>query len=431
MTVAPQGVQNPAYRPVSFRKKIRPSPWLRPYGEKVTFELSKCLKAFSMMMDYAEMEYMGVHTNHSKRVAYISLCLGRTLGLSDRELNDLYIASILHDSGLTAGGLLRGTARYADRDIVYTHCVEGERNLASFPTMGTRGNVILHHHEEWNGSGPFGIRGEEIPFFSRLIHLADAVDVEFDLYHLPAEGRDRVRRFAEGERDVRFSREAADAFLAHSDTDRFWMDLSHVSISDVLTRVAPDRSTEVTWEEMHSISEIMMHIIDSKSEFTYRHSRGIGERTAAMCDYYVLSPERKRKLSIAAHLHDIGKLCIPNAILSKPGPLNAEEFETVKRHAYFTKLDLGLIPGLEEIARWAGNHHEKLNGAGYPERLKGDELEFESRLLGVVDVYQALTEDRPYRPGMPRAEALSILRGMADRGFLDSGIVSDVGRHVE
>ena len=112
----------------------------------MTFEISKCLKAFSMMLDFAEMEYMGVHTNHSKRVAYISLCLGRTIGLSDRELNDLYISSILHDSGLTAAGLLRGVARYADRDILYTHCLEGERNLEAFPSMEKRENVLLYHH---------------------------------------------------------------------------------------------------------------------------------------------------------------------------------------------------------------------------------------------------------------------------------------------
>ncbi len=384
-----------------------------------------------MMLDYSEMEYMGVHTNHSKRVAYISLCLGRTLGFSDRELNDLYISSILHDSGLTAAGLLLGTARYADRTIVYTHCIEGERNLASFPAMEKRENVLRYHHENWDGSGPFGIRGEEIPLFSRLIRLADSVDVEFDLYHLPVHGRDKVRRFVEEERNASFDRVTADAFLAHSGTDRFWMDLSHVSISDVLTRVAPDQPHVITWDEMHAISEIMMHIIDSKSAFTYRHSRGIGERTAVMCDYYSLAPERKQKLSIAACLHDIGKLCLPNAILSKPGPLTAEEFETVKKHVYYTKLDLGLIPGLEDIANWAGNHHEKLNGKGYPERLGEADLDFESRLLGVVDVYQALTEDRPYRPGMSRPEALSILRGMADKGFLDPDIVADVGRHAE
>jgi HD-GYP domain-containing protein (c-di-GMP phosphodiesterase class II) len=397
----------------------------------MTFEISKCLKAFSLMMDFAEMEYLGVHTNHSKRVAYISLCLGRTLDFSDRELNDLYISSILHDSGLTAAGLSTGPGRYADRDIVYTHCIEGERNLTAFPAMGKRENVLRYHHENWDGSGPFGIGGEEIPLFSRLIRLADSVDVEFDLYHLPGGRRDDVRRYVEKERNIRFDRDVSDAFLAHSGADRFWMDLSHVSISDVLTRVAPGRSYEISWDEMHSISEIMMHIIDSKSEFTYRHSRGIGERMAVMCDYYSLAPERKQKLSIAACLHDIGKLCLPNAILSKPGQLTAQEFEEVKKHAYYTKLDLDLIPGLEEIAGWAGNHHEKLNGKGYPERLGEAELDFESRLLGVVDVYQALTEDRPYRPGMSRAEAVSILRGMANGGFLDSGIVADVGRHVE
>lgn len=145
-----------------------------------------------------------------------------------------------------------------------------------------------------------------------------------------------------------------------------------------------------------------------------------------MADFYNFSSEKKQKLLIAANLHDLGKLAIPNAILDKPGRLTDEEFEIIKSHTYFTRVALEKIAGFEEITNWAANHHEKLDSNGYPFGFKGENLGFEERLMTCLDIYQALTEDRPYRAGMSHTQAIEILQRNASRNFIDKDIVSDI-----
>jgi len=106
------------------------------------------------------------------------------------------------------------------------------------------------------------------------------------------------------------------------------------------------------------------------------------------------------------------------AILDKKGKLTEDEFSLIKSHTYYTKLILDRIESVSEISNWAANHHEKLNGYGYPRRLSKDEISEESRIIGVCDIYQALTEDRPYHKGMYMYEAFDILDDMVRSGFI-------------
>lgn len=116
-----------------------------------------------------------------------------------------------------------------------------------------------------------------------------------------------------------------------------------------------------------------------------------------------------KKIKIAGLLHDLGKLSIPNDILDKPGKLNEEEYMKMRSHTYYTKKILREIGGIDDIAEWAANHHEKLDGSGYPEGLKDKDLDSVSKLMAVCDMYQALTEDRPYRRGMSSKDAIDII----------------------
>ena len=91
---------------------------------------------------------------------------------------------------------------------------------------------------------------------------------------------------------------------------------------------------------------------------------------------------------------------------------------------------LGKVKGFEEISEWTYNHHERLDGSGYPRGLKGDELDFNSRLLACLDIYQALGEDRPYRKAMSHEEAMSIMRQMVKDGKIDGEITEDIEKCV-
>lgn len=390
----------------------------------MNFNISQCLEAFSLALDFAEMDYLKVTMHHSRKVAYISLNIGRAMNLSDEEIKDLYALSLLHDNGLTLAAL-----KLKELDLIeslHEHCTEGEKNLEFFPLYKRRENVILYHHEDHDGTGLFKISGEDIPIFSQIIHLADSLDRNFNLPRLKSNEREEVIVYASKNKNILFSPTVVDIFLSISHKERFWLDLSFYNVTEVLNRIAPQIIYEYSWEDIIPISETFMNIIDSKSKFTCNHSKGISEKIRIMSDYYNFVTEKKLKLYIAANLHDLGKLYLPNAILEKPDKLNAFEFSEIKKHTYYTKLALDKIGGFEDISSWAANHHEKLNGKGYPESLCADELDFESRLLGVIDIYQALTEERPYRRGLSHKETMKIIYSMANGGFIDNQIARDI-----
>jgi HD-GYP domain-containing protein (c-di-GMP phosphodiesterase class II) len=148
-----------------------------------------------------------------------------------------------------------------------------------------------------------------------------------------------------------------------------------------------------------------------------------------MASFYKLSDDKKLKLEIAADLHDIGKLAVPNTILDSPQKLTNDEFEIIKKHPYYTRIALTEIKGFEDITEWASNHHEKLNGKGYPFGKTAKDLDFESRLIACLDIYEALTEERPYRRSLEHEEAMEILNKMKDDGYIDVKITEDIN-HV-
>ena len=147
-----------------------------------------------------------------------------------------------------------------------------------------------------------------------------------------------------------------------------------------------------------------------------------------MAKHYAYDTEKTEKLYLAGALHDIGKLLVKIEVLEKPGRLEETEYRHIQSHAYETYRLLSKINGLEEVRDWASYHHEKLNGKGYPFGKTANELSEEMRLLACLDIYQALTEDRPYKAGMPHAKAIGILMEMAEKGELDQTIVEEMDK---
>ena len=122
-----------------------------------------------------------------------------------------------------------------------------------------------------------------------------------------------------------------------------------------------------------------------------------------------LRPDERRTCVRAGLLHDIGKLAISNRILDKPGKLTDEEFREIQSHPVYTLHILERAPCFADLADLAANHHEKLDGSGYPRALSAEALDLPMRVLTVADIYEALTAERPYREPMPVEEALAIV----------------------
>jgi HD-GYP domain len=390
------------------------------------FNVNELLNSLSYTLDFVEKDLISDVTNHGRRVAYIAARIGQKINLSNTELFDLISYSLLHDNGVTKALIqVDGIENYRKAELDRMHCVEGEKSINFFPFFHKIPNVILYHHEHYDGSGFFGISGKEIPMFSRIIALADSVAIYFSEGKKPANIEARVKKFPI------FDPDFIDVFLELSRNIEFWLNMDDNFVFQALRVVTPTVHREFSYQEMRTVSRIFSNIIDAKSPFTGSHSRGISEKTGILCDYYEFDRETYWKMRIAADLHDLGKLMIPNEILDKPGTLDANEIAVIQSHPFYTRKTLEEITGFEEIADWAANHHEKLNGKGYPYGFDGNRLDFNSRLLCCVDIYQALTEDRPYRPAMPHSRAIVLMRNMSEHDLIDASIVEDINSIFE
>jgi putative two-component system response regulator len=163
--------------------------------------------------------------------------------------------------------------------------------------------------------------------------------------------------------------------------------------------------------------------LDAKDQYTRGHSERVATYAEALGSDAGLGREERRNLRRAGLLHDIGKIGIPVAYLQKPGPLTTAEYEIVKQHpsiGYDICKPLRTMAPLLHLIR---GHHERLDGRGYPDALKGDELTLPLRCLTTADVYDALTSDRAYRKAMTSDQALQIMRREASVGMWDARLI--------
>lgn len=388
----------------------------------MTFNVNELLNSLSFALDYVESDLIQNVTNHGRRVAYISARIGKMLELSEHDLFDLISYSLLHDNGVTKSLLhIDDSDEYFEAELNRIHCIEGEKNVRSFPFFNKVPNVILYHHEHYDGSGFFEVSGEHIPLYSRVIALADFVAIAY------SDHKSNTQIVALVKDSIRFFDPIlCEIFYELSRNMEFWLNMNDSFVFHALNMNMPPVTRTMSYKEMRNVSQVFGSIIDAKSPFTGSHSRGISESTGILCQYYEYDEDTYWKMRIAADLHDLGKLMVPNHILDKPASLTPSEFVVIQSHPFYTRRALEVITGFEKIADWAANHHEKLNGKGYPYGLDASQLDFNSRILCCVDIYQAIIEDRPYRKGMSHRQAIDLMQGMVKAGLIEGAIVQDL-----
>ena len=158
------------------------------------------------------------------------------------------------------------------------------------------------------------------------------------------------------------------------------------------------------------VIEAMAHAMTARDESTHMHAQRVRRYAVALAGEVCLSDTRMiDAIDAAALVHDIGKLGVDDRLLQKPGPLTADEYEQVKQHATIgaDMLTAVSFPGLAVIVR---HHHENWDGSGYPDGLRGESIPLGARVLSVVDCYDALTSDRPYRPALSHACAMTMIQ---------------------
>lgn len=214
------------------------------------------------------------------------------------------------------------------------------------------------------------------------------------------------------------------SFWVNSEKESFPFTLEPTHLQNFL------QQREIGTDDLLSISphlldtaERFAQIVDAKSPYTAEHSVGVAQLARYLGEKAKLSNNTCNKIEIAGLFHDLGKLQIPNSILDKTGSLNQDDISYMRHHSYASYTILQNIEGMEEIAQWASNHHEALDGSGYPFHKTASELSIESRIIIISDIFQAMAQDRPYRKAHSLSTIIYHLKEGVANGQLDDDIV--------
>jgi putative nucleotidyltransferase with HDIG domain len=418
-----------------------------------TVKLSDVLSGMSFALDLTEGQPQG----HAARSCLIGMRLAEALRLSAAERSDLFYALLMKDAGCSSnaarvsqlfggndqdakrglwerdwrnwrekiayaleytepdGTLVERLRRFAalalagpssQRELFEIRCDRGANIARALGVSEATAVAIRSMDEHWDGGGyPEGLRRDDIPLYARIVGLSQVAEI-FWARGGPDAAVDVVR-----ERRARwFDPELVKLFCALGTGDRVWADLRAEPVAATIAAAEPiERVIAADEARLDRIAHAFALVVDAKSTFTYQHSDRVAAISDAIAAEMGLSPPARVRLRRAALLHDIGKLSVPNRILDKPGKLEAEEWEVVRRHPHFTYEILSRVPVFSEFAYDASCHHERIDGRGYHRGVPGEALSQTARILAAADIFDALSAARPYRGPMPLDQVLAII----------------------
>jgi HD-GYP domain-containing protein (c-di-GMP phosphodiesterase class II) len=280
---------------------------------------------------------------------------------------------------------------------------------------------LKQSYERWDGKGAYGLRGDQIAVSSRLINLADVVEV-----FRRTGGIDAALAVARERSGKQFDPGLVDTFCQRAPV--IFGDLDTVASWDLVIDSEPSLAAVVSDAELDDALSAIGEFTELKSPWLMGHARGVAELAADAARSGGLPQADVSSLRRAAFVHDIGRLGVPNTIWDKPAGLTRSELERVRLHPYLTERMLSFSAGLAPLGVIAGQHHERLDGSGYPRGLSGDAISTAGRILAAADSYHALTEARPHRPARSAADAAAELRAGVSSGRLDGAAVDAVLR---
>jgi HD-GYP domain-containing protein (c-di-GMP phosphodiesterase class II) len=434
---------------------VEPTP-IRSETEAV--RVSEVLAALSFALDLAESQPMG----HALRTCLIGMRIAERLDLGLGSRRDLYYALLLKDMGgssRSAGvfalfggddreamhGLRRvdptrrfGVARVAmaldapgrswlararraaalvgrgpsaAQDLAEARSIHGGE-LVERMGLGARvAAAVRALDERWDGSGrPDGLVSGQVPMLARVVAVAQALES-----NATAGGAALALQVVRARSGRWFDPTVVEASRGMEPFLTEACALGGRALHEAVAEAEPGGAALIAGPgTLDRIAQGFADAVDAKSPFTAEHSRRVTAQALRIARHLGFERAALDDLRRAALLHDIGKLSLPNAILDKPGPLTADEWDAVRMHPYYTQRVLEHVRGFERLARIAGAHHERLDGHGYHRGLRATALLPESRVLAVADVYDALTSERPYRPALPDPVALRLME--KDRG---------------
>ncbi len=370
-------------------------------GNKIVLLCSKALRFFDERL-----------ISHGERVAYIASKLVEELGES-KIINSsaLYLMSIFHDIGAykteDINNLLKFETANADEHSVY-----GYLFLKYLTPITDNCEAVLYHHT------PIYLMSEVDPIvteYAQLINLADKIDVAYiktgsfeNTYSAISKSKHIESKYLLAFKKLIDSNKISDKKFAEE--SKIWSD----NMVD---------SLELSADDLIKYLKMIIYSMEFKSPVTMLHSVNTTTISVFLGEKLNLSEETLEKLYYGALLHDIGKIAIPEAILEFKGKLDSDKMTIMRTHASYTE---ELLDGLfdQDIIDCAVNHHEKLDGSGYPKGLSSEQLTVEMRIVAIADITSALISRRSYKGNYDWDKTIEILQDMADKNQIDSEIAN-------
>jgi putative nucleotidyltransferase with HDIG domain len=389
----------------------------------MSINLNHAVSALSDALDLVGID----DVRHGKRVGYMAFRCGEAMGLDQAACERLFRIGMLHDCGVSSTRVHRHLTTEMQWKDAHVHAEAGAVLLGGFPPLADLAEAVRYHHTPWQELNGMDRLDASIRIDANLIFLTDRTDVLCTPYagvNL-LENATAIRSTLQGLAGSLFSPDLLEAFTAASRSEAFWMTLEPSHLDRFLADMSRSASQEyVPFDQVRPLARLFSLIVDAKSPYTYRHSIGVAQLARYLAERLGLDAGSADKIEVAGLLHDLGKLRVPDEVLDKAGALDARDLKIMHRHSFESYQVLRGIEGFEDIALWAAYHHETLDGEGYPFQRRGAELPVEARIVTVADVFQALAQDRPYRPALGLDRIKEILGDLAQRGRLDSDIVA-------
>ncbi|WP_067177536.1 HD-GYP domain-containing protein [Sulfurospirillum sp. UCH001] len=383
--------------------------------------------ALSTALDYVSID----DTTHGKRVAYIACEIGKKLGWRQSKLDKVMLMAMLHDCGVSSTEMHDCLINYLDWEDSYLHCARGASLLKDVPIYSDFADVIAFHHTCWEHFLPH--IDEEIKLYANLIYLSDRIDamhVKFgaQLSH----EKEHIRATIKKETPSMFSPKLTEAFIQLSYTDQFWYylepDAIHYYFRDWIDH---GEILAVSFELLKKIALMFADIVDAKIPYQKHHTLKVATLARYIAELCELTLQEKEAVEIAALLHDLGKLRIPDETLLKTTPLNEKEIRQIRRHGFDAQIILGQIKGFEKIAQIVSMHHETLDAKGYPANLEEAKIPLEARIVYLANTFVNLINQENAEHILHPKELCETLEKMANEHQVDSVIVNTITTHFE
>jgi HD-GYP domain-containing protein (c-di-GMP phosphodiesterase class II) len=392
--------------------------------------LNSLVVVASKAMDLLE----GKQTRSALKTGVIAGSIAKMMGLSNRDVASVVYAALLHDIGLArlvSEIYPHLPADYSEKQLFQDHALLNAR-VISQPAALSASSTLQHllqqhplytkvfledvnlsydvislieaHHELCDGSGyPFGLTGDQIPLGAKILAFADVIESILETIIKDSSSlvsrKHALQSFMDIKAPGKFDTEVVQVFSSLIESNEEFLRLLHtLELENMLKALLPEREALLSGEDLLTFLSTLGELSDSTMVlYKQGRSRTVARLAANLANEIEIPKKQQGELYLAGLIMDVGHLATPAALLMKTEALTLEERLIIQNHPLHTVEIFKGLPGLDNAVLWASEHHERLNGKGYPGQKKGPEISIGGRLLALADVFEALTTKRPFR----------------------------------